>query len=246
MAKIRMGMFRNYFQPHPPLVYPWTFHHAPFAVLVVAYARTFEIQLSRLHHLLLRFGTILVQNLAQLCPRWDFAMSETFYVTSWDVSFVCTLLFGGLHNISRIVLRYRLDSGQGRNQSHAPAQMVFLLLHFLLWALLFLGSIPGLSYAGHKHDMGSDGQIGRKVQLYPAGNHSLAAVPLADHAIGDGSGRDDCFHHGCATSPVSSEIHRGTRTHVTGFWDAPTLDICPRPVLHNVFVLIVKFNRVVR
>ena len=38
-----------------------------------------------------------------------FAVSDTFYVTSWDVFFVCTLLFGGIHNISTIVLRYRLN-----------------------------------------------------------------------------------------------------------------------------------------
>ena len=45
------------------------------------------------------------------------AITDTFYVTSWEVFFVCTLLFGGLHNLSTIILRYRLKLNSAGNSA---------------------------------------------------------------------------------------------------------------------------------
>jgi len=43
------------------------------------------------------------------------AIQDTYYVTSWQVFFICVLLFQGLSNIAVCILRYRLKlEGAGR------------------------------------------------------------------------------------------------------------------------------------
>jgi len=42
-------------------------------------------------------------------------MQDTFYVTSWQVFFICLILFSGLNNVATCILRYRLkleDAGK--------------------------------------------------------------------------------------------------------------------------------------
>lgn len=43
------------------------------------------------------------------------SVQDTFYVTSWQVFFICLLLFQGLNNVAVCILRYRLKlEGAGR------------------------------------------------------------------------------------------------------------------------------------
>lgn len=82
------------------------------------------------HFFLLRHSTLLVNGHNQLHSRrrircvsvllartelMNTAMQDTFYLSSWQVFFICILLFPGLSNVTDCILRYRLKmEGAGR------------------------------------------------------------------------------------------------------------------------------------
>jgi len=97
---------------------------------MVPYSTTCQMVYYGLHFFLLRHSPLLVDGHDQLHSRrcircvsllvarrnlMNTAMQDTFYVSSWQVFFICILLFPGLNNLTDCILRYRLKmEGAGR------------------------------------------------------------------------------------------------------------------------------------
>lgn len=93
--------------------------------------------------------------LCDCSTRWWLGLQDTFYVTSWQVFFICLLLFSGLNNLSLCILRYRLkleDAGKTAIQQFkwvrkSTLSLLSPLKRKRLWPIAFFGIFfSGISF----------------------------------------------------------------------------------------------------